>query len=230
MIRIPKRPTTSPWILIGDSSWVPACETEGTESIPILSRQSPSMTSFSRLVPFHKRKSEKSCDRTLIHFFVSDEKFRPLALNPAPYLHGLSRFDAVATPDFSMYRDMPRHRRIASVWANRAIGSYFQSRGIHVVPTIRWSMESDYDYCFAGVPKGETVIVSNHGCWRSRGDKYHFMHGFERMVSVLNPKQVILHGSRLSGAVDHLLPEQSVQYFEPEVRMMKQSRSRNGRR
>lgn len=230
MIRMSKRRKTSPWILIGDLSWLPPFGSEGTEAIPMLQRQPPTINRFSRLIPFEKRNSVNPSEQSLIHFFVADEKFRPLALNPAPYIHGLSRFTAVATPDFSMHRDMPRHRRISSVWANRAIGSYFQSRGLHVIPTIRWSMKSDYDYCFAGIPKGETVVVSNHGCWRSQDDKYFFMHGFEEMLTVLSPARVILHGSQLSGSIERLQPECEIEFFEPEVRLAKQSRSRNGRR
>lgn len=230
MIRTPKSKMSSPMILIGDASWIPDCKFEGVEDIPILKRQSPNLNKFLRITPFDKRNSEQPSGGTLVHFFVADEKFRPIAFNPAPYVHSLSRFGAVTTPDFSMYRDMPRHRRIASVWANRAVGSYFQSRGLEVVPTVRWSMESDYDYCFAGIPKGETVIVSNHGCWKSLDDKHYFIHGFDKMLTVLRPRRVILHGSRLSGSIARLQSECPIQFFEPEVRMAKQSRARNGGR
>jgi len=230
MIRTPKSKVRSPLVLIGDASWIPNCKFEGVEAIPILSRQSRDLNKFVRLAPFEKRDREQPSEGTVIHFFVADEKFRPLAFNPAPYIHRLSRFGAVATPDFSMYRDMPRHRRIASVWANRAVGSYFQSRGLEVIPTVRWSMESDYDFCFAGIPKGETVIVSNHGCWKSLDDKHHFIHGFEQMLSVLRPRRVILHGSQLSGSINRLRPACPIQFFEPEIRMAKQGKVRNGGR
>lgn len=77
---------------------------------------------------------------------------------------------------------------------NRAVGFYLQKQGIPVIPNIRWSDESSFDYCFFGVPKHSIVCISTHGCLRSKEDKRLMEVGVEKMLEVLEPTDVIVHG------------------------------------
>lgn len=77
---------------------------------------------------------------------------------------------------------------------NRAVGYFLQKNGIPVIPNIRWSDESSFEYCFLGVPKNSIVSVSTHGCITSRDERKMFRIGLEAMISVLNPKTILVHG------------------------------------
>ena len=77
---------------------------------------------------------------------------------------------------------------------NRAVGFYLQKNGIPVIPNIRWSDETSFSYCFLGVPQGSIVVVSTHGCIRSRQEKAMFRIGLEAMLEHIRPAAVLVHG------------------------------------
>ena len=58
------------------------------------------------LTGFNYAKSATKFDTTL-HFFVDDYQFERLWNSPKQYIELLKKFDAVLTPDFSLYMDMP---------------------------------------------------------------------------------------------------------------------------
>ena len=78
---------------------------------------------------------------------------------------------------------------------NRAVGFFLQKNGIPVIPNIRWSDESSFDYCFLGVHPGTIVCVSTHGCLDDPGLRRMFGIGMEAMFDVLYPPIVLVHGS-----------------------------------
>lgn len=67
--------------------------------------------------------------------------------------------------------------------------------GIEVVPTICWSGENSFEWCFDGEPIGGTVAVSSVGTQRSREAKAAFLHGYNEMMKRLNPSAVVFYGS-----------------------------------
>ena len=77
---------------------------------------------------------------------------------------------------------------------NRAVGFYLQKNGIPVIPNIRWSDESSFDYCFQGVPLYGIVSISTHGCIKSRQQKEMYKIGLEAMLNTLKPTDVLVHG------------------------------------
>ena len=58
------------------------------------------------------------------------------------------RFRFVCTPDFSMYTDFPLALQINSHYRKHWLGAYWQSKGITVIPTIFWSDERSFEWCF----------------------------------------------------------------------------------
>ena len=77
---------------------------------------------------------------------------------------------------------------------NRAVGFYLQRQGIPVIPNIRWSDESSFEYCFLGVHPGSIVSVSTHGCIQDKKQKLMFKIGLEAMLEALSPSAVLVHG------------------------------------
>ena len=58
-------------------------------------------------IPFNYAKSCKNPQGKGIHFYVDDYQFVRLWNEPNKYIPLLQRFDAVCTPDFSQYTDIP---------------------------------------------------------------------------------------------------------------------------
>lgn len=212
-------------------SWLPDGPSDGPEQIPRLESNPSPPAIPSHLVGFDRLGRDADPQESMLHFYVTDLRIHGLARSPHRQLFGISRYSSVTTPDFSLYRSMPRHKRIGSVWNSRAVGVYFQSRGLCVVPSLRWSGPDDYDFCFAGVPHGAPVTVSNHGCWRSQIDKIVFEDGIQALVERLCPPYILLHGRHVSPGLQRELTRNSVEIhlYPPRIAVVRR-RGSDGRR
>ena len=130
-----------------------------------------------------------------VHFFVDDYQFMRLWTNPDTYLPMLSRFQAVCTPDFSTYTDFPKAVQIYNHYRKHWLGAYWQEHGIRVIPTISWSDESSFDWCFDGEPVGSMVVISSVGTQGSQRATRLFEAGYREMLRQLAPTAIVLYGS-----------------------------------
>lgn len=67
--------------------------------------------------------------------------------------------------------------------------------GIKVIPTISWSDESSFEWCFDGEPVGGTVAVSSVGTQNNKTAKELFLNGYNEMMKRLEPETVIFYGT-----------------------------------
>lgn len=129
-----------------------------------------------------------------IHFFIDDYQFERLWNKPEAYVGLLRQFDCVLTPDFSMYMDMPLPMQQWSEYRRRALGNFWQRRGIKVIPTLSWSDERSYGFAFDGLPEGGTVATSTVGV---KNDEYAMKvwhDGMAEAMRRLHPSRVLLYG------------------------------------
>lgn len=129
-----------------------------------------------------------------VHFFIDDYRFNRLWASPDKYLDMLRQFQCVMTPDFSMYTDFPKTIQIYNHYRKHWIGAYLQENGIPIIPTIGWSDESSYEWCFDGEPAHGIVAVSSVGTQQSRKSKELFLNGYKEMVRRLEPETIIFYG------------------------------------
>lgn len=127
-----------------------------------------------------------------VHFFLDDYQFERVWADPVAYCDTLSEFDCVFTPDFSLYDDMPEAMKVWNVYRSRLVGQVMQRFGMHVIPTVSWSGERSFSYCFDGIEKGGVVAVSTIGTKNARPV---WENGFAEMVRRLEPAKVLLYGS-----------------------------------
>ena len=153
------------------------------------------------LTPFSKRKYVDSYD-TAICEYEHDFRFAELIYDPESLYSELSKFSAFITPDSSLYIDQPLCLQIANVYFNRAVGACFQSKGMYVIPNIRWGDERTFTTCelpekvaFLGAPKHSIVSIGTYGCIRTMENKYMFKAGLDSMLQELEPKVVLVYGS-----------------------------------
>lgn len=138
--------------------------------------------------------TEKFPESKIMHCFVDDYQFIRYWNNPDKYLPVLSKFSAVCSPDFSTYTDMPLAMQIYNHYRKHWLAAYWQLNGITVYPTISWSDESSYDWCFDGEPVGGVVAVSSVGTQKNKESKRLFLLGYEEMMKRLDPAWVIFYG------------------------------------
>jgi hypothetical protein len=175
--------------------WAPFDVTvDGPHQIPILRGISSMPTEFALLSYSLKPRSAPQ-GTTVINFWESDNLFSGIFRNPVTATNSLSKFTFVTSPDPTLYASNAEHMRINAIWRSRAVASYFEYRGLDVIPQIRWTTDSDLDASLAGIRKGSVIAVSNHGCYRSEMSKKEFRRGLSRILEQLSPSQLLLHGT-----------------------------------
>lgn len=133
-----------------------------------------------------------------MHFFLEDYRFNAIWSNPDGMIEKIKQNNVktVLSPDFSLYNDYPLAMQLWNVYRNRVLGAYMQYHGIQVIPTIAWSSERSYDFCFAGVEKGGIVAISNVGVMKINDEEVQrlWYQGYIKMLEVLEPSTVICYG------------------------------------
>lgn len=167
-------------------------EKDGVWGIPLVKKQNVDLTQIELIAC-----SDISVKDTLnlhkgIHHFVDDYRFESLYTHPERSLAKYGKYKFVLTPDYSLYADMSLWRQIESVGKSRWVGSYWQSKGLTVIPTISWSSPSSFRFCFDGVEKHSVVAVGMIGCKRN---KRSFMKGYNAMLERIEPDAVICFGN-----------------------------------
>ena len=130
-----------------------------------------------------------------MHFFLDDCQFNRCWNNPDRYVEILKRFKCVLSPDFSLFTDFPKALQIYNHYRKHWLGAYWQMHGIEVIPTLCWSDEESFAWCFDGEPVGGTVAVSSVGTQNKKQSKQLFINGYNEMIKRLQPQTVIFYGN-----------------------------------
>lgn len=167
---------------------LPNFELIGRYGFPLICKQdislSPNTNSFNN-------RNDKC---VAIHFFIDDYQFDRLWNNPERYVEMFKKYDYICSPDYSLFLDFPKALQIYNSYKKQFLGAYYQSFGIKVVPTVSWSDEESYSWCFHGIEKGSCVACSSVGCMKSKEARELFVQGFEKMMEVINPVQILMVG------------------------------------
>lgn len=147
-----------------------------------------------KLIGFNYVMNTKPKNDTGVHFFLDDYQFERLWNNPEPYIDKLSKWDCVLTPDFSLYTDMPKAMQIWNTYRSRLLGQIWQERGLEVIPTVSWSDEKSFEFCFDGLPSDATLAISTVGLGRDKKAKQLFDAGLKEMLNKLSPKMLLVVG------------------------------------
>lgn len=145
------------------------------------------------VIPFSAAISERHPRGKWVHFFVDDSYFERVWNQPERYFQILQYFDGIITPDFSSYLDMPKPCQIWNRYRNRALAYYYQSKGLKIIPTVGWSDEESYSWCFDGLPEHSTLAVSTNGCFFPEGKQF-YTAGMVEMERRLKPNRIIVVG------------------------------------
>lgn len=171
--------------LVNDASFA------GDLEIPVIH---PTTVVPKRIAPFSQAISAK--DRNLwVHFYEDDVKFERVWNNPKRYLEILSGFEGVIAPDFSVYRDMPLVMQFWNIYRSRAIAHALQSRGVAVIPNLRFGDRRTWEACCLGISKRSVIAVGSHGNIKNVEDRRHFTDGLDYVSNRIEPCAIVFYGS-----------------------------------
>jgi hypothetical protein len=161
--------------------------------MPVIERQTVGLRDL-QYVGFQnsKRKDSPAARNKTLGFFLPDSKFEHVCFKPWNYCDWLAQYKQVLSPDLSCYRDMPLEEQWASVYRSRLIGAFWQYRGLTVIPSVSWSDERSFSFCFQGLEKGAIVAVSTIGTGSSQN---YFIAGFRELCRIVEPEAVICYCS-----------------------------------
>lgn len=148
---------------------------------------------------------KRNRENTGIHFYLDDYQFQRVWNMIDYYLPMLSDFKYVLTPDFSLYADFPLPMQIYNHYRKHWVGAYLQEKGIKVIPTIAWSDESSFEWCFDGEPAQGAVSVSAIGTQMNRITKKNFLDGYNEMLRRLEPETILFYGKVPDGCTGNII-------------------------
>lgn len=164
------------------------------------------------ITPFTKRNHYNSSYYNALGFFEMDQNFSELLISPETYVSDFKKYSALISPDCSLYRDAPLAAQITNIYRNRALGCYYQRKGIYVIPQIRWGTEETYTtkvfpekIAFKGAERHSIVSIGTYGCIQNKENKYHFEAGLYNMLIELEPKHVLVYGSMPNKIFDNYI-------------------------
>ncbi|MDR0621265.1 MAG: DUF4417 domain-containing protein [Deltaproteobacteria bacterium] len=144
------------------------------------------------IVSFEKR--QKADKNQWLHFYTYDEKFECVWNEPEKYLNDIKEFEGVITPDFTVFRDFPFAFQIYNVYRGRALGHWWQSHGLKVIPNVRWGNKKTFGFAFEGIQKGGTVSVGSFGGITIPSNRSFFFKGFDEMLKRIQPNNIVIYG------------------------------------
>lgn len=167
---------------------------------------------ISEWIGFNYVMSDDSPEGKAVHFFVDDYQFIRLWNNPEKYMEKLVKYEAVLTPDFSPYADMPMATQIFNHYRKHWVGALMQQYGVKVIPTIRASRdERSFEWYLDGEPRKGVVCISS--MWTSDQEaKDYFMKEYSTMVELLKPEKIYIYGNEVAGL------EGNIEYIQPFTR------------
>lgn len=127
-----------------------------------------------------------------VHFFIDDYRFESVYNHPEKYLEKLSQYSFLISPDYSLYAEMPRAIQIFNVFKNRWVATYWQDKGLKVIPCVSWSDTLSFQYCFEGIEKNSIIAIGMIGC--KNNNRLSFLHGYNALLKRINPEAIIVFG------------------------------------
>lgn len=148
---------------------------------------------------FNYAKTEKQENKKSLgcHFFIDDYQFERVWTRPEYYLPYLKDYACVLTCDFSLYQDMPYPMQRWNIYRSRALGYFWQKRGLKVIPTLTWSDKYSFKFCFDGLPARATYATSTVGVMNDKDAQKMWMCGMQAALERLSPERLLLYGQKI---------------------------------
>lgn len=145
-------------------------------------------------IGFNYAKGCKEPEKKGVHFFLDDYQIQRTWTRVDTYTKLLARFQAVLSPDFSLYADFHIALQIYNHYRKQWLSAYWQEHGVNVIPSVNWSTPESYEFCFDGIPKNTVVAICTTGTQKNQQSKEWFKMGYDEMLERLQPTEVLICG------------------------------------
>lgn len=128
---------------------------------PILGKRETNNVDI-RLLSFNKALSNNTNDYDYyVHFYIQDYMFTRIWNKPERYVEFLKKYKGIIMPDFSLFVDMPLPLQQFNYYRNLWFARMCQWNNIDVIPSICFSDNKSYDFCFQGMSENNDVFMLN---------------------------------------------------------------------
>lgn len=149
------------------------------------------------LIAYNQTRVESVAGITAVHYFLDDYRFETTWSRPEQSLSRVGRTGLTLSPDYSLWREMPKAMQIWQVYRNRWCGAWAALNGIKVIPTVSWSTPDTYPFAFSGIERGSVVAISTVGIIRNKDIWPAFFSGYDAMMETIEPSVVLCYGKPL---------------------------------
>jgi hypothetical protein len=150
------------------------------------------------VIGFNERKGIKNPEKHWADFFIDDDLFEGFWNHPEVSFDSLKKFEGIVATDYSMYPELLPGQNIWNCTRNRVMAFYLQKNGMDVVPVASWCEESDFDWCFDGLPEQSSIAISTNGCISSPYARQIFLKGVDELQTRKKPTHLIVCGREIS--------------------------------
>ena len=147
------------------------------------------------LVSFNDRGRAVNHSEIGIHHYKRDNSFASVLQHPLKWVEPLSQFKCVTPPDISISPGMARWQRIRNTAYSRAVGAAWVSRGLRVLPAVRWVLLSDLEFVGLGIARGSCIAISSYGAVRDAHAAQIFAQGAHLLQEQIQPEAILVYGS-----------------------------------
>ena len=133
-------------------------------------------------------------DARWIDFFIYDYMFESFWKNPFKYFAKLRKAAGVIGTDFSMYPELLPAQNIWNCTRNRILCYLLQKNNFNVIPVASWCFESDFEWCFDGLPQKSSIAITSNGCSSSKYAMRIFIKGIEALYEHTKFSNLIVCG------------------------------------
>lgn len=150
-----------------------------------------------RLIPFNKTKRRED-HRGAVHFYIDDHCFTHFWTSPTVYLQRLIKFDAVISPDFSTYLDMPDAMIRWQIYRRRFLSQWMQRSGVSVIYNIQ-TLPRIYDNMqLNGIDGGGVIAMRPPLRYAHNGmGRRLFVETIEAAIERLSPRCMLIYGDKI---------------------------------
>lgn len=145
-------------------------------------------------ISFNEIKHLKENDERWVDFFIYDYMFEFFWKNPFKYFEKLKKAAGIIGTDFSMYPELAPAQNIWNCTRNRIMSYLLQKNNFNTIPIASWCFESDFEWCFDGLPKKSSIAITSNGCSSSKYAMKMFIKGVEALYENTKFSNLIVCG------------------------------------
>ena len=135
-------------------------------------------------------------DRSILHFFIQDERFQVWLDDPALYIAKAysSGIRQAVTPDISYYTEESRFRHLETIYISNWIGRLMQEGGIEVIPRLQWTDIESLNYALLGIPEDSPVVaIQMQTVTEDEAHEFAYLESFRLLFQKIKPKQLLVY-------------------------------------